>query len=478
MRSCWGVWQERAGDNMVSLLIIDDDPRIIEVLSEALAQPGLDILLATDPEVGIDLFCDVRPQIVLTDLVMPGMSGLEVLERIMEVDPATVVILMTGHYSSETAVQAIKRGATDYLNKPVPFEMLREKIKGLMQEVEKRQRALALEHQLQANANFQGIVGRSPQIWEMFSRIQRVAPHYRTVLITGETGTGKDLVARAIHNLSPVASQRFVVLNCSAVVETLFESELFGHVRGSFTGATQDKPGLFEYAHGGTLFLDEIGDMPLATQAKLLRVLQNQEVQRVGALRSRHVDVRVIAATNQDLEKAIPEKRFREDLYYRLSMVVILTPRLADRKEDLPLLQRHFVERFARQYGKEIRGLTSRAEVRLSQHSWPGNVRELENVIGHAAMMTMSDMIDLADLHEYLKAPGLKKPTVISLPSVQEDSFAAHERLLIVRALESAGGNQTQAARLLRISRDRLRYKIKKHNLGKPDSDRSSAAAV
>jgi transcriptional regulator with GAF, ATPase, and Fis domain len=208
-------------------------------------------------------------------------------------------------------------------------------------------------------------------MWEMFWRIRRVAPHYRAMLITGKTGTGKDLMARALHRLSPAASGRFVVLNCSAVVETLFESELFGHVRGSFTGATHDKAGLFEHAHGGTLFLDEIGDMPLATQAKLLRVLQNQEVQRVGALSARKVDVRVIAATNHDLRTAVAEKRFREDLYYRLSMVEIQAPGLAERKEDLPLLQRHFVARFAAQYGKEIRGLTHRAQIRLSQHSWP-----------------------------------------------------------------------------------------------------------
>jgi len=228
-------------------------------------------------------------------------------------------------------------------------------------------------------------------------RVRRVAPHYRAVLIAGETGTGKDLIARALHRLSPAASGRYVVLNCSAVVETLFESELFGHVKGSFTGATHDKPGLFEYADGGTLFLDEIGDMPLATQAKLLRVLQDQEVQRVGALNARKVDVRVVAATNHDLRAAVEKKRFREDLYYRLSMVEIQVPRLAERKEDLPLLQRHFVALFAAQYGKELRGLTHQAQIRLSQHSWPGNVRELENVIGHAAMMSTSDMVDVQD---------------------------------------------------------------------------------
>src|SRR6185369_3987344 len=224
-----------------------------------------------------------------------------------------------------------------------------------------------------ASAEFEGIIGNSPTMWDMFSRIRRVAPHYRAVLVTGETGTGKDLVAQALHRLSPAGQGRYVVLNCSAVVETLFESELFGHVRGSFTGATQDKAGLFEHAHGGTLFLDEIGDMPLATQAKLLRVLQNQEVQRVGSLSARTVDVRVIAATNHNLRAAITEKQFREDLYYRLSLVEIHVPTLAERKEDLPLLERHFVAKFAALYRKEIRGVTHRAQLRLATHPWPGN---------------------------------------------------------------------------------------------------------
>jgi transcriptional regulator with PAS, ATPase and Fis domain len=288
------------------------------------------------------------------------------------------------------------------------------------------------------------------------------------MLITGETGTGKDLIAQALHRLSPAAAGRYVVLNCSAVVETLFESELFGHVRGSFTGATSDKAGLFEHAHGGTLFLDEIGDMPLSTQAKLLRVLQNQEVQRVGSLTAKRVEVRVIAATNRDLRVAIIEKRFREDLYYRLSMVEIHVPRLAERKEDLPLLERHFISRFASQYGKEIHGLTHRAQILLSLHSWPGNVRELENVIGHACMMAMGDTIDVQDLPAYMHSSTPAAESVLSLPPPPEPGVGTleeQERLLIIRALEAAGGNQSQAARLLRIGRDALRYKLKKHNL-------------
>ena len=461
----------------VSLLVLDDNPGSLELLSSALSQPGLEILTSSDPEEGLELFHKRRPQIVLTDLVMPHMSGMEVLERIMEIDPGTDVILMTAHYSTESAVEAIKKGASDYLTKPISIGPLRERIGSLVEEARQRLRSLQLEDELLTTSEFEGIVGRSPHMWEMFARIRRVAPHYRSLLVTGETGTGKDLVARAIHKLSPVASGRFVVLNCSAVVETLFESELFGHVKGSFTGATHDKPGLFEHAHGGTLFLDEIGDMPLATQAKLLRVLQNQEVQRVGSLSAHKVDVHVIAATNHDLRAAVADRRFREDLYYRLSMVEIETPRLSDRKEDLPLLERHFIARFAAQYHKEIRGLTHRAQICLSQHFWPGNVRELENVIGHAAMMTMSDMIDVQDLPRYLHAPAAQIEQTVAAPSSGVGTLEEQERLLLVRALEAAGGNQSKAARMLRIGRDALRYKIKRHNLDSPDSGRTSAAA-
>jgi DNA-binding NtrC family response regulator len=327
-----------------------------------------------------------------------------------------------------------------------------------------------LEDELLASAEFEGIVGNSPLMWDMFSRIRRVAPHYRAVLVTGETGTGKDLVAQAFHKLSPARGGRYVVLNCSAVVETLFESELFGHVRGSFTGAAAYKAGLFEHAHGGTLFLDEIGDMPLATQAKLLRVLQNQEVQRVGSLTARKVDVRVVAATNHDLRQAIAEKRFREDLFYRLSMVEIQVPSLAQRKEDLPLLERHFITRFANQYGKIIRGLTHRAQIVLAMHSWPGNVRELENVVGHACMMCLGDTIDVPDLPPYLQAPGDRTPiAAASSGAASADngitSLEDQERILVMRAMEEASGNQSQAARILRIGRDALRYKLKKHGL-------------
>jgi DNA-binding NtrC family response regulator len=455
-----------AATSALCVLIIDDNAGSLELLESALAQPGIEIITASDPLQGLDLVASRHPQIVLTDLLMPGMNGLEVLSRIMEMDPSTDVVLMTAHYSTETAVEAIKKGASDYLNKPISIALIRAKIGKLIETANQRKQALRLQDEVLANSEFEGIIGNSPLMWDMFSRVRRVAPHYRSVLITGETGTGKDLVAQALHRLSPVARGQMVVLNCSAVVETLFESELFGHVRGSFTGATADKPGLVEQAHGGTLFLDEIGDMPLATQAKMLRVLQNQEVQRVGSLTPRKIDIRVIAATHRDLRTAIEQKTFREDLYYRLSMVEIHVPRLAERQGDLPLLTRHFVSKFASQYGKQIRGITRRAEIQMAMHKWPGNVRELENVIGHAAMMNLGDMIDVQDLPPYLTR---KKDEPASSSPPGDDSalgtLEENERMLVVRALEEARGNQSKAARQLKIGRDALRYKMKKYGL-------------
>jgi len=397
---------EMAPSPNVALVIIDDNTGSLEMLSAALNREGLTIFTASDPEEGLEIVFREHPQIVLTDLVMPGISGLEVLERVVDFDPAIDVVLMTAHYTSESAVEAIRKGASDYLNKPVSITALRERVSRLVEEAQRRQRASELENQMLANARFEDMVGRSPAMVEMFSRIRRIAPHFRNVLVTGETGTGKELAAKALHNLSPVSNGRFVVLNCSAVVETLFESELFGHVRGSFTGATQDKMGLFEYADRGTIFLDEIGDMPLGTQAKLLRTLQNQEVLRVGSLTPRRVDVHVIAATHRDLRAAISDKLFREDLYYRLSMVEVHVPALKDRPEDLPLLIRYFVEKFAGQFRKEMRGLTQRAHIVLARHAWPGNVRELENVLGHACMMAQGTTVDVQDLPEYLRFPS------------------------------------------------------------------------
>ena len=382
---------------LIKIVLIDDNPGNLELLTAALERDELQIFTALDPEEGLDLVFLHHPQIVLTDLVMPKLSGMDVLEKIAEFDPAIEVIVMTAHYSTESAVEAIKKGASDYWNKPVKIAVVRKKVDELVNEAKRRLSAQRLQSELLEVSEFEGIIGNSPQMWDLFSRIRRVAPHYRTVLITGSTGSGKDLVAGALHRLSPVTTGNYVILNCSAVVETLFESELFGHVKGAFTGATNDKVGLFEHAHRGTLFLDEIGDMPMSTQAKLLRAIQNQEVQRLGSLTPRKVDVRIIAATNRDLRKCIEERTFREDLYYRLSMVEVVSPLLADREGDLPLLVRHFLRKFATLYDKNIRGLTRRAELILQRHHWPGNVRELENVIGFAAMMVMGDTIDVGN---------------------------------------------------------------------------------
>jgi DNA-binding NtrC family response regulator len=454
----------------IKLLAIDDDPQSLELVSEALSGDGLDILTADDPERGLDLVRRQRPAIVLSDIVMPKMNGMELLSRILEVDPATDVILMTAHYSTEAAVEAIKKGACDYLTKPISIPVLRERVEKLAHDARRRLRASQLDGELMDTCQFEGMIGRSPLMWEMFAQIRRVAPHYRACAVTGPTGTGKELVAQALHKLSQ-ASGPMVVCNCSAVVETLFESELFGHVKGAFTGADSNKMGLFEYAHGGTLFLDEIGDMPLATQAKLLRVLQNREVQRVGSLTARQVDVRVVAATNHDLRAQIAEKRFREDLYYRLSMVEIRTPALADRKEDLPLLERFFIQKFATQYRKPVESMTPRAQILLARHSWPGNVRELENVIGHACMLASGEAIDIADLPQYMRQAGAAggvssaTPVPAAQPAADGLSFDEQERRVIEQALDRAGGNQVQAARILGITRDKLRYKIKKHSL-------------
>jgi len=430
----------------ILLLAIDDDPQSLEFVKDALAQENLEILTTTDPELGLELVLRRHPQIVLLDLMMPKIGGMELLERILEADPGTNVMLMTGHYSTEAAVEAIQKGAYDYLNKPLSV------VDQLMAEARQRRRTLQLDRELLKVYEFEGLLGRSPLMLDVFARVRRVAPHFRTVLVTGATGTGKELVARALHRLSPAASGTFAVCNCSAIVETLFESELFGYVKGAFTGATQDKSGLFEYANGGTLFLDEIGEMPLATQAKLLRVLQSQEIQRVGSPAVRKVDVRVVAATNRDLRARVAEKEFRDDLYYRLSMVEVKLPLLAERKEDVPLLVRYLVERFATQYNKPIRGLTRRAQALLARYSWPGNVRELENALGHACMMVEGDLIDVRDFPDTLRKPAerelVEDEDLIPLDELQ--------RRHALRVLARVGGNKKRAAEILGIARTTL----------------------
>lgn len=444
----------------LKLLVIDDTPQSLEFAVEALVQKGLQILTAGDADAGWNLFLSMRPQIVLLDLVMPKVSGMELLERIVAADPGADVILMTGHYSTESAVEAIQKGASDYLTKPLDLAKLRQRIRTLMEEAEKRQRAFQLDLALVDTFKFEGMIGRSPLILETFARIRRVAPHYQTVLVSGATGTGKELVARALHRLSPRAAGPFVVCNCSALVETLLESELFGYVRGAFTGATQDKTGIFEQANGGTVFLDEIGELSPPAQAKLLRVLQQREVQRVGSPTPHIVDVRVIGATNRHLRSMVSDGQFRDDLYYRLAMVEISLPRLVDRREDLPLLQKYFVERFALQYNKQINGITRRAQLRMAAYSWPGNIRELENVIGNAAMMTQGNIIDVVDLPELLKSTG-------SIESEADEDMLSLQQLQnrhVAKVLERVGGNKARASEILGISRTTMYEIISKWN--------------
>jgi DNA-binding NtrC family response regulator len=432
----------------VTIAVIDDDPASVALVEAALREPSLTILTSTDAGQGLELVLRTRPQIVLLDLLMPGMSGMEVLDRILARLPETDVVLITGDYSTDSAVEAIRKGAADYLTKPVSPAVLRQRIGPLIEQARQYRLTLDLDEELIKAHRFEGIVGRSAPMRQVFVRIRRVAPHFRTALISGATGTGKELVAAALHRLSPVAGGRYAVCNCSAVVETLFESELFGHVRGAFTGAAQDKMGLFEYANGGVVFLDEIGDLPLEMQSKLLRVLENGEVQRVGSPAVRRVDVRVVAATNRDLREMIAGKRFREDLFYRLSMVEIKLPRLTERREDLPLLTRFFLDQFAAQYRKSIRGLTPRAETILDRYSWPGNVRELKSVLGSACMMAEGEWVDAADLPEHLRGSPEEEPAGEQWSTLEEI-----ERRYIAQVLEAVGGNKVRAAKILGINR-------------------------
>jgi len=401
-----------------------------------------------------------RPRLVVTDLVMPEMSGLEVLQQVVSFDSSIDVILMTAHYTPETAVAAIRQGAADYLQKPVKIGLLRKRVASLIESANLRRRVHASTGSGAQDLEFEGLQAKSDPMWNLFAMIQRVAPHYRSVLIQGPTGAGKDLIATALHHRSHVLG-KFVVLNCSAVVETLFESELFGHVRGAFTGADRDKTGLFELANGGTLFLDEIGDMPLATQAKLLRAIQNQEILPVGSLNSRKVNVRIVAATHRDLRAAIASGTFREDLYYRLSMVELTVPPLKDRPEDIPLLARHFVRKFSGEFSKRIEGVTPRAMLVLQRYGWPGNVRELEHIIGRACMLIDGTRVDVNSLPESLIHEEAKLKTSEESTSLLEDQ----ERQLITDTLLAVKGNQSEAARRLGIGRDALRYKIKRYEL-------------
>jgi two-component system, NtrC family, response regulator HydG len=434
----------------VEVVAIDDDPNMLDYVDEVVAQPGVRVSRFSDPLQGWNFIQRIRPDIVILDQLMPEMDGMELLRRIIEWDPTIDVVLLSGEYLTGLAVEAIQKGACDYLTKPIAPLALRERIDLLIAVARKRRRAGLLEEELLNASTFEGMIGRSAVMFDVFALVRRIAPHFRSVLVTGATGTGKELVARALHQMSNVSRKPLVVCNCAAIVESLFESELFGHVRGSFTGATQDRPGLFEAADGGVLFLDEIGEVPLNMQAKFLRALQSGEIQRVGSSVTRRVNVKVVAATNRDLRTMIRAKEFREDLFYRISTFEIKLPPLVDRKEDISLLCRHFVEYFSKQMDKEIRGLTRRAQSMLSRYSWPGNIRELENVIGHGCLMAESDLIDIGDLPEYVRGRGdsSDRQDRLTLEEVEN----RHVRYI----LEQTAGNKQLAAEILGISRATL----------------------
>jgi DNA-binding NtrC family response regulator len=457
----------------MKLLIIDDEPDNHELVRAVLENSGLDIHAEANPRLGIQLVRQLRPEIILLDLMMPGVQGMEVLEEIVEFDPGIDVILMTGNYSTESAVEAIQKGASDYLPKPFSVEKLRQQVGRLIEDAKRRQRGAQLENDLAENFELEGLIGRSLPMLELFSKLRRIAAHFRSVLVTGPTGAGKELVARALHRLSPARQGPFVATNCSSITETLAESELFGHTRGAFTGAIQDKMGVFEYANGGCALLDEIGDMPLSMQAKLLRVLQNREVQRVGSPAVRPVDVRVIAATNCDLPEMVRAGKFRQDLYFRLSMVELRVPALADRPEDLPLLERHFLKRFASQYERPFSGLTRRAQTLLARYPWPGNVRELENVIGHACIMASSNVIDVSDLPESVQGRGTPLANSVAMPGLV--TLEKAKQLHAQNVLSQVGGNKVRAAEILGISRTQL-YSLIREGQRTPEEQQDDLA--
>lgn len=438
----------------LSICVLDDDTDHVEITTHRLEKLGFIASGTTNPEQGLQQVRLGTCRLVLVDLKMPQMDGMTFLEKSLQLDPGIYVILVTGLYSVETAIAAVKRGAYDYLCKPLDFPRLEKSLDELAENFARRSEISKLEEKLFQNLQYKGIVGNSPAMIEVFELARKVARHYTNVLVTGPTGAGKELVARALHDLSPVAQARFAVCNCSALVDTLLESQLFGHMRGAFTGATETRPGLFEYANGGTVFLDEIGETSLAMQSKLLRVIQNREIQRVGSPEVKKVDVRLVAATNRDLRAEVLAGRFREDLFYRLSSIEIRVPGLSERAEDIPILVQHFLKKYAETYGKPLRGLTRRAQIALVQHEWPGNVRELENVISSAAITAGADFIDVSDLPQHIQKPRHRMPLAgnewrpVPLDEIR--------RVHIERVLEACGGNRVKAAHMLGIGRTSL----------------------
>jgi DNA-binding NtrC family response regulator len=472
------------------IVIVDDEQGILDVVSRVARRAGYDATTYSNGRDAIAALQTERADLVLVDLRMPEVGGLDVLRAIRDTNPRCQAVLMTGYASVDTAVEAIKLGATDYLSKPLDFGRLEGLLATVRDDLERRRNLLSIETDLAKRLEFCGMIGRGPAMQELFGMIRRLAPHVRTALVSGETGTGKELVARALHHLGPRRERRFVTVNCSAVVETLFESELFGHVRGAFTGATDNKSGLFELADGGTLFLDEIGELPLTLQAKLLRVLELGEVHRVGSLDPRKVNVHVVAATNRDLRAEVAAGRFRSDLYYRLNIVEVSLPPLRERREDIPYLTAAFVRETSERLQKSLLGLTPGAERLLAMASWDGNVRELRNVIERACILADADFITERELSVSMPPSRPLAQAPLALAATQEDTTSADllvtvEREHIQRALMRARGNKKAAARMLGLSRRALYRRLERLDLGDtimrrrdPNADASDALSA
>jgi len=443
----------------VTVLVIDDDGAHAEAASESLSRSGYECTVATSGTDGVRRLEKDDYDVVLTDLVMRDLSGIEIVRKVKASRPETEVIVMTGYPSYETALEAMDEGAYDYLNKPIDLNILRAKIRKALEKQKLVRSNVELKRQLDKRYGFEGIIGSSEPMQNVFDTLRQVSGSQATVLILGESGTGKELVARAIHANSSRRGNHFVPLNCAALSETILESELFGHEKGAFTGATQTRKGRFEYAHGGTLFLDEIGDLPPDTQVKLLRVIEYGEVTRIGANESFKVDVRLIAATNKDLMGLVREGRFREDLYYRLKVVTVDLPPLRERLEDLPLLVQSFLEEFSKRQNRKSTEITPAAMELLYNYDWPGNVRELRNCVEAMVALDKDGKIDAEDVPRYVKQ-GEETPTSSGVGGV---NLEEKEKESIRKALALCEGNREKAAKMLGIGERTLYRKIKRY---------------
>lgn len=453
-------------DQPIRVLVVDDDEPHAEAVAESLERVGYACTIANSGRAALKLIEEKDFDIVLTDLLMEDVGGLEVMARAKQELPDAEVVILTGHNSIKTAVAAMQAGAATYLTKPLDINELRIVVDKWSQSQRLARTNLELRKQLEERFGFEGVVGNAPEMRKVVDRLRQIAPTNATVLITGESGTGKELVAKALHQNSPRRNKPFVALNCAALSENILESELFGHIKGAFTGAERDRKGYFEQASGGTLFLDEVGDIPLSTQVKLLRVLESGELVRVGTNEPVKVNVRLISATNRDLTEAIAQGKFRQDLYHRIKVVSIRMPPLRSRREDIPLLIEHFLRQFSASHGKPISGLTPAARKVLMTYSWPGNVRELKNVIESLVVMDMDGVLDLDDLTEELQGTG----AVASESSAGADGLVgqpleAIEKHYLAETLKLTGGNREEAARLLGIGERTLYRKIKDFGL-------------